>query len=175
MNLALADCKLRTWRDDDVDSLVLQAKDRRVWRNLRDVFPHPYTLDDARRWIAFARDVTPGAQFAIDVAGRAIGGAGLFPRDDVYRRSAEIGYWLGRDYWGRGLATQVVPALVQYAFESFDVCRLSAEVFEGNAASMRVLEKSGFSLEGRLRKAITKDGRTLDAFLYALVRDDRCT
>lgn len=174
MIIPLDGIELRNWRADDAHSLARHANNRRVWRNLRDHFPHPYTLDDANRWICYARDIAPHSNFAIAVRDEAVGGAGLSLREDVYRRSAEVGYWLGEAHWGRGIATRVVRAVADYAFDSFDVCRLWAEVFEWNAASMRVLEKCGFALEARLRKSVTKDGQTVDALLYALLREDRC-
>jgi len=108
--------------------------------------------------------------FAFIVEGSAVGGIGLVLKDDVFRRSAEIGYWLGEGYWGRGIATEAVRALTEYAFVTFDLCRLHAGVFEWNPASMRVLEKAGYTLEARHRKNVTKDGETIDRLVYALVR-----
>jgi RimJ/RimL family protein N-acetyltransferase len=150
--------------------LVRNANDRRVWRNLRDEFPHPYTREDATDWIRRASGAIPQTAFAIVVGELAVGGIGLRLREDVYRRSAEIGYWLGREHWGRGITSEAVQALTEWAFPTFDLCRIFAGVFEWNLASMRVLEKAGFRLEGRLRKAIVKDGETVDELLYALVR-----
>jgi RimJ/RimL family protein N-acetyltransferase len=165
-------CTVRSWRWDDRESIVRHADDRAVWINLRDRFPHPYTLGDAEAWLRLAPEESPETNFAIDVGGEAVGGAGLTLRGDVYRRSAEIGYWLGRAHWGRGIATEVVCALTGWAFDSFDLCRIDATVFEWNPASARVLEKAGYTLEGRLRRAVTKDGRTIDALLYAVTRGE---
>lgn len=171
MELDLGSCTLRSWRSGDEDSLVRHADDRDVWINLRDRFPHPYTRDDARAWLRLVADSTPETNFAVAVAGEAVGGIGITLQDDVSRRSAEIGYWLGRSYWGRGIATAAVRALTDWAFAHFDLCRLYAGVFEWNPASARVLEKAGYVLEGRLRRSVTKDGRTIDQLLHALVRD----
>jgi RimJ/RimL family protein N-acetyltransferase len=91
-------------------------------------------------------------------------------QNDVFRRSAEIGYWLGEDYWGRGIVTQAVREVTEYAFSKFDLCRIYAGVFEWNPASMRVLEKCGYRLEARMKKAITKDGKTIDDFIFAITR-----
>ena len=171
MELDLGSCTLRSWRPGDEDSLVRHADDRDIWINLRDRFPHPYTRDDARAWLRLAAESMPETNFAVAVAGEAVGGIGITLQDDVSRRSAEIGYWLGRASWGRGIATAAVRALTDWAFAHFDLCRLYAGVFEWNPASARVLEKAGYVLEGRLRRSVTKDGRTIDQLLYALVRD----
>ncbi|HWP99308.1 MAG TPA: GNAT family protein [Vicinamibacterales bacterium] len=170
MELPLTRCAIRSWHPADAHALARHANSRAVWRNLRDRFPHPYTLADAEAWIARARAARPETHFAIAVGGEAVGGIGLELQIDVARRSAEIGYWLGEAYWGRGIATEAVRALTEHAFAAFDLCRIYAFVFEWNPASARVLEKAGFIREARLRKAVTKDGRTIDAFLYALVR-----
>ena len=100
-----------------------------------------------------------------------VGSIGLTLQEDVHRRSAEIGYWLGEPFWGRGIMSEAVPAFTAYAFATFDVCRLYATVFEWNPASARILEKAGYVLEGRLRKSVTKDGRIIDQFLFACVRE----
>lgn len=172
MEIRLPSCTLRPWRREDVDALVRHADDRAVWINLRDLFPHPYTPADARAWIDDASRRDPPEAFAIVVDGEPGGGIGVHPFADVHRRTAEIGYWLGRVHWGRGIATEAVRAVVDYAFGTFDLVRLEAQVYEWNPASARVLEKAGFDLEARLARRVTKDGRTIDAFLYALVRDD---
>ena len=108
--------------------------------------------------------------FAIVVDGVSVGAIGLVLKDDVFRRSAEIGYWLGTDYWGRGIVTEAVRAVTDYAFATFDICRVYAGVFEWNPASMRVLERAGYELEGRMRKSVTKDGETVDELIYAVIR-----
>jgi RimJ/RimL family protein N-acetyltransferase len=171
VELDLGSCTLRSWRSGDEDSLVRHADDRDIWINLRDSFPHPYTRDYAQAWLRLVAEWTPETNFAVTVGGEAVGGIGITLQDDVSRRSAEIGYWLGRAYWGRGIATAAVRALTDWAFAHFDLCRLYAGVFEWNPASARVLEKAGYVLEGRLRRSVTKDGRTIDQLLHALVRD----
>ena len=131
----------------------------------------PYTLDDARAWIALALSQSPQSHFAIALDDEAIGGIGLTPRDDVHRRSAEIGYWLGEAHWGRGIATAAVRAFTPWALEAYDLLRLDAYVFAGHDSSARVLEKAGYSREGVLRQAAVKQGRVLDIWLYAFLRD----
>jgi RimJ/RimL family protein N-acetyltransferase len=171
MELKLARSTLRPWRVGDEASLVENANNRRVWRNLSRL-PHPYTRQDAEAWITRASAHVPVVDFAIVVDGAAVGGIGIELGRDVFLRSAEVGYWLGEPYWGRGIATEALRAVTEYAFGTFDLCRLQAGVFEWNPASMRVLEKAGYTLEARHRKNVTKDGQTIDRVVYALVRDD---
>jgi [ribosomal protein S5]-alanine N-acetyltransferase len=169
MEITFGSWQLREWQPGDEQALVKYANNRKIWLNLRDTFPHPYTAEDAKWWISHAADKR-GTNFAVINGNEAIGGIGLELRDDVYRRSAEVGYWLGEPFWGKGIATHALGALVKHAFSSFDLARLYANVFEWNPASSRVLEKNGFLLEGIQRKSITKDGRTIDSFLYSLLR-----
>ena len=167
----IGDWRIRSYRPEDAAALAELADNRKISRNMHDTFPHPYTLADARGWIAHAMQESPERNFAIASATQVVGGIGLKLRDDVFRRSAEIGYWLGEPYWGRGIATAALRALTDYAFEQFDLVRIEAGVFEWNPASCRVLEKAGYEREARLRQAISKDGQVIDRFLYALVRE----
>jgi RimJ/RimL family protein N-acetyltransferase len=168
--LRLRAALLRPWRPGDEPALVRHANNRRIWLNMRDRFPHPYTRADAEAWVRCTADASPTTEFAIVVAGEAAGGIGLRPGEDVHRRAAEISYWLGEAHWGRGIATEAVRAVTDHAFDALDLCRVWAGVFEDNAASARVLEKAGYVFEGRLRKNVTKAGRTLDELVYAVVR-----
>lgn len=172
MEIALARGRIRSFRPDDAASLARHANSRAVWRNVRDHFPHPYTVEDAALWIERCREALPETQFAIEVDGEAAGGIGFFLQRDVERRSAEIGYWLGEAHWGRGVMTDAVRAATAYGFATFGLIRIYAMVFAWNAASCRVLEKAGYTLEGRLRRAVVKDGQVLDQLLYAAVRED---
>ena len=171
--LPAVEAQVRPWRLDDGPSLVRHADSRRVWLNLRDSFPHPYTPAAAARWLEWAAARRPPTHVAIAGGGAAVGGIGFAPQEDVLRRSAEIGFWLGEAYWGRGIATAALVAVSAHALASGDLCRLYACVFDGNGASMRVLEKAGYVREGCLRKSAVKDGRTVDQHLWALVREDR--
>jgi [ribosomal protein S5]-alanine N-acetyltransferase len=173
MELELPGCRIRSWREGDAPSLAHHADNRRIWLNVRDRFPHPYTLADAESWVTRASAAWPETQFAIEVDGEAAGGVGVFLQEDVERFSAEIGYWLGESYWGRGIATVVVRRFTDYAFEAYDLCRIYANVFAWNPASGRVLEKAGYQLEGKLRQSAVKDGQVLDGLLYAAVRQFR--
>jgi [ribosomal protein S5]-alanine N-acetyltransferase len=162
---------LRPWRPADLDALVRYANNRNVWINLKDRFPHPYTEADGRAWIAHceARTGKP-ISFAVDWQREAIGGIGIEPLDDVYRLTASIGYWLGEPFWGRGFMSHAAQAMTAYAFATFDLHRLQAAVFGWNIASARVLEKAGYTFEGRMRRSIIKDGRIADTLLYARLR-----
>lgn len=162
---------LREWQPGDAESLAQQANNVKVWRNLHDSFPHPYTRADAESWIKQTAAATSGMVFAIVVEGKAVGGIGIHPGTDVHRRTAAIGYWLGEAYWGRGIATEALATMTEYVFSVFDFERLEAYVFEWNVPSTRVLEKAGYTREARLRKKVTKEGRTADCFLYARVRE----
>jgi RimJ/RimL family protein N-acetyltransferase len=164
---------VREWQEADAEPLALQANDRRVWLGLRDAFPHPYGVEDARRFISAARLRSPQTCFAIEVAGKVAGGIGYTGHRDVERVGAEVGYWLGHDFWGRGIATRALRLLTAQAFRANgELRRLYAVPYSSNAASARVLEKVGYRLEGTLRQSAIKDGRVLDQRMYAILRDD---
>lgn len=170
MEIVLEKCTLREWRRSDEASLVKHANNKNVSRTLSDIFPYPYTLDDARAWLGKHEGVEPQRDFAIVIDGEAVGGVGIYLGKDIQRRSAELGYWLGEDYWGRGIVTEAVRAVVRYAFETFDLMHIFAGLFEHNVGSRRVLEKAGFELEGRLRMHVTKDGETMNDLIFGIVR-----
>jgi|SRR2546428_5854144 len=161
---------LRPWRKGDEFSLADNANNENVWNNVRDYFPHPYTVEDARAWITLNQAKDPITHFAIDVNGLAVGSIGIDLKDDVYQRNAEFGYWLGEAYWNKKIMTQAVAKIVEYTFSAFDVNRIYASVFESNHASMKVLERAGFLQEAILRFAILKNGELMDEYIYSIVR-----
>ena len=163
---------LRTFRPDDAPSLAANADNRAIWLNLRDQFPHPYRIADAERYIAAVRARPRPTSLAIAVDGVAVGSVSLRPGEDVERLSAELGYWLGEPYWGRGIVTAAVRAMTAHAFERLELVRVFAVPFVRNPASCRVLEKAGYVREGRLRRSAVKEGVLLDQDLYAMVRAD---
>lgn len=171
MRLTLAPCEVRSWRTSDVDALARHADNRKIWLNLRDAFPHPYTRTDAQRFIRATRERVPETAFAIAVDEEAVGGIGFVMHADVERVSAEIGYWLAEPLWGRGIATEALVAVTRYAIETHGLTRIYAVPFAWNAASCRVLEKAGYALEGRLRRSAVKDGRIIDQMQYAFVAE----
>jgi ribosomal-protein-alanine N-acetyltransferase len=167
MHLVLERCTIRPWRLDDAESLARHANNRNVWFALRDAFPHPYTTEDAHKFLEAAVKSDPKTSFCIEVDNAAVGAIGIRIGQDVHRHTAKLGYWLGEDFWRRGIMTEAVAALSDVCFENFSLRRISAEVFANNPASARVLEKAGFVLEGRLRNKVMKDGEILDSFVYA--------
>jgi ribosomal-protein-alanine N-acetyltransferase len=160
---------LRSWRLGDVPSLVKHANNPNVARQLRDRFPHPYTAADGRQFIQSVAQARPTTSFAIIVAGEAVGGAGFAPGADVERYSAEVGYWLGEPFWGRGIAPEAVRLVSEYAFRTCNMLRLFALPFADNQQSIRVLEKAGYTREAILRASSVKHGAARDQALYALV------
>lgn len=161
---------IRSWKQEDLNDLVFHANNINIWNNLRNYFPHPYTADDGRVWLDQVVDSTPLINMAIDVDGEAVGGIGLILNGDVYIKSAEIGYWVGENYWGKGIASEAVRQMTEYTFYYFDIIRLYAEVFENNKASMRVLEKNGYYLEGVRRKAVFKNENLMDDYIWVKLR-----
>jgi [ribosomal protein S5]-alanine N-acetyltransferase len=160
---------VRHWARSDKASLVRHANNRNIWRNLTHRFPHPYTDVHAEAWFAMLEGMGEPSHWAIEVDGEALGAIGCRLGEGVYKRSAQFGYWLGEAYWGRGIMTAAVKAVVPYAMECFRLVRLESPVFEGNPASMRVLEKCGFTREAMLKASVFKDGELIDSVLYAFV------
>jgi RimJ/RimL family protein N-acetyltransferase len=155
----------------DCDALTRYANNRKIWRNLRDAFPHPYTRHDARQFIRSVLERTPETTFAIAVDGEAAGSIGFVLHRDVERVSAEIGYWLAEPFWGRGMTTEALVAVTSYAIGAHGLTRIFAVPFAWNAPSCRVLEKAGYVLEARLRCSAVKDGELTDQFQYAFIAD----
>ncbi|MBY0550887.1 MAG: GNAT family N-acetyltransferase [Candidatus Obscuribacterales bacterium] len=169
--LKLKSCEIRTWSADDVESLAANANDKDIAANLRDTFPHPYSAADARRWIALCSVTEPRTNFAIAVDGKAVGSIGVMPQTDVSRKTAEIGYWLGKNYWGKGIVSEALEAFSNWCFAEFGLVRLFANAYETNTASARVLEKAGFQREALLRNAAFKNGKVQNELLFGKILD----
>src|ERR1700733_10574189 len=166
-------CIVRRFITADAASVASVANDHRIWLQLRDLFPSPYSLADADAYIGRVESENPPPRsLAIIVDGRAVGGVGLELMTDVNRQSAEIGYWLGAAYWGRGIATEAVTLVTDWAFGAHGLLRIFAQPFAGNLASRRVLEKAGYQLEGTLRCSAVKDGEVRDQCMYARLSPD---
>jgi RimJ/RimL family protein N-acetyltransferase len=170
MQLTLERCTIRPWRLNDADSLARHANNRKVWIALRDLFPHPYTIEDAHTFLKSVINSEPVTLFCFEVNKAAVGGIGIRIGTDVHRRTAELGYWLSQEFWRRGIMSEAVGAFTEFCFEHFQLRRIFAEPFANNAASARVLEKAGFALEGRLKNNVLKDAKLLDSLLYARTR-----
>lgn len=166
---------LRKWQRSDAAAIAAYADNEKIAQNLRDVFPHPYSLADAQAYVDSCVNGDADRQLcrAIEVDGRAAGSIGLFRGSDVYQKSAELGYWLAEEFWGRGIMTEAVRQLCRDGFARWDIVRIYAEPFAHNAGSRRVLEKSGFTLEGIMHRGVFKRGKLCDFCVYALLRPEQ--
>lgn len=164
--------KLRPWTINDLESLVENANNYKIARFMTDGFPHPYTAENGRSFIEFANKDKPVHIFAIDVNGKAVGGIGIHPQADVMKKNAELGYWLGEAYWGKGIITGAIKEITEFAFKNYDITRLFARPFGTNLASQKVLQKAGFKLEARIEKNIFKYGEFLDETIYAVRKEN---
>ena len=163
---------LRSIRDDDHKELVRLANNKKIWQNLRDIFPHPYGDEDGRFFMKLVRQDKKNLRSVIDVDGLFAGMIGAFLQDDVYKYTAELGYWLGEPYWGKGIITEAIRLKCDQVFETTEVNRVFAAVFDYNIPSMKALEKNGFKKEGIGRDAIFKDGAFYDDHRYAILRSE---
>jgi ribosomal-protein-alanine N-acetyltransferase len=162
-------CTVRPWRMSDVDAVVRHANNINVARQLRDRFPHPYLRTNAHAFLKAATKADEPSNLAIDVDGEAAGAIGYVAGTDVERYSAEVGYWLGEPFWGRGIVTEALVLLTRHLFGTPNMLRLFALPFADNAASARVLEKAGYVREGILRASSVKYGQPRDQAIYAAV------
>ena len=167
MRLPLSKCIVRPWVETDAESLQRHADNRNVSVHLRDRFPFPYEMQHATTFLGWIGKQPAPTVWAIEVEGEAAGGIGIELNSDVERVSAEIGYWLGERFWGRGIVTEALRAVTAEAFKQFDITRLYAVPFADHVASVRVLEKAGYVREGHLRQSAIKAGKIRDQFLYA--------
>jgi len=164
------DFKLRPWLEDDLPCLVKYADNHKISRNMRDGFPHPYTEQSGKAFLEMV-EKSNDLILCIEANGEAVGSAGIHLKPDIYRKNAEIGYWLAEPYWGKGIISRVIPMMVDKGLENCDIERIYAGVFGSNKASQRVLEKCGFTLEAQLEKAIYKNGKFENEHLYAILRE----
>jgi [ribosomal protein S5]-alanine N-acetyltransferase len=164
---------LRHFKNGDQESLIENANNIKIFNNVKDIFPHPYTYADASWWIEFCKETDkPATTFAIDIEGEVIGAVGIIIGSDVQRVTAEIGYWVGENYWGKGIAVVALKQMTEYVFQNFpELERLWAAVFEYNKPSMRVLEKAGYEFEGIRKKAAIKNGVVIGEYVYVKFRE----
>jgi ribosomal-protein-alanine N-acetyltransferase len=172
MQLILSKCTIRSLRSSDAEAVTKHVSAWSVARNLAAV-PHPYRLSMAEEWLAVESARTPPMHFAIALDDEAAGVIGLERESGICSHCADIGYWLGESFWGRGIVSEALVALTEWAFTEAGLVRLQAGVFARNPASARVLEKAGYQLEGHLRARYFRDGEYIDSLLYAKVRQPR--
>lgn len=167
------DCTIREWRLEDKNDLATMLNNKNILNNLRDGLPYPYTINDAEEYITamLSADKTKTFAFAIVVNDIVVGSIGVFRCDNIHSLTAEIGYYIGEPYWGKGLGTSAVKQICKFIFEHTNIIRIFAEPFANNIASCRVLEKAGFQLEGILHSNAVKNGKILDMKMYALIKD----
>lgn len=163
---------LEKWDIRYAENVSKYANNEKIAANLRDSFPYPYTLEDARGFIQFCIDSDSSSMlyYAIVIDGAAVGSIALTGGTDVYRKSAELGYWLAEPYWSQGIMTEAIARICAEGFEKMDIVRIFAEPYHINLASRRVLEKNGFALEGVLKNSVIKHDKLLDTCIYALLK-----
>lgn len=167
-------CTIREWLPTDAPALAQALNNKKIFDNLRDGLPYPYTEKDAAAFIAKLRSADPGSsfEFAVVVDGKVVGDVGATRQGNINRYTAELGYYLAEEYWGKGIMTEAVRLLCAHVFASTDINRLYAEAYVRNKASCRVLEKAGFTREGVLRECAVKNGKTEDMVVYSLLRSE---
>ena len=172
MKISFGEYCIRSYERVDKNAIVKYANNYNVARLLRDQFPFPYTEQDAEIWMqqAFSQEVE--SNFAIANEKELIGAIGLKGQDDVNRYSAEIGYWLAEPFWGKGITTEAIKILTRYAFNNFNLNRIFANIYEGNIASEKALIKAGYKKEGTMRKAVFKEGKFIDQYIYAILKEE---
>ncbi len=170
MRLELERCVIRPWQASDISTLVHHANDRLVWMQLRDRFPFPYRPEHGQRFLDWAIRQPVATVWAIEVDGEAAGSIGFEVGDDVERVSAEMGYWLGRAFWGQGIVSPALRAVTEHAFGQWELTRIFALPFADNSRSIRVLEKAGYVLEGRMPQSAIKDGKIRDQLMFGAYR-----
>ncbi|MDR3227100.1 MAG: GNAT family N-acetyltransferase [Prevotellaceae bacterium] len=161
--------KLRKFTESDAESLAKHANNINIAKWLTNMFPNPYTLENAKDFIASVANDNPTKVFAIEINGEAAGAIGITLQTDIFLKNAELGYWLSEEYWGNGIVPRAIKETVEYGFKTFDITRIFARPFSTNLRSQRVLQKSGFLLEAQLSKTIFKNGEYFDEMIYAVL------
>ncbi|MCP1224061.1 GNAT family N-acetyltransferase [Sebaldella sp. S0638] len=163
--------ELKKWSYDYTGGLAQFANNKNIADNLLNIFPHPYTEENARQFIEFCLNTSEDEQInrAILYDNMVVGSISLTLGKDAYAKSAEIGYWLSEEYWGRGIISEAVKEICKIGFEVHGLARIYGNVFSYNKSSCKVLEKCGFELEGTLRKSIFKNGEFFDSYKYSLI------
>ncbi len=171
----MMNCKIRKWKLSDAKDLASVISNKKIQDNLRDGLPYPYTEQDATDYISamLSEDENETFAFAITTDNKAIGSIGAFRQKNIHKHTAEIGYYIAEEYWGKGLMTEAVKQICSYIFDKSNIVRIYAEPFSYNKASCRVLEKAGFLYEGTLRSNAIKNGKTIDMLMYSRLKTDK--
>ena len=164
--------QIRDFKNEDVEALLKYANNLAVSKFLRNSFPYPYTKYDAEKWIDFVLKNQNSLSFAIADEKELIGSISAIPYDDVHQFTAEVGFWIGEPFWGKGIVSEALKCFCNYLFSNYNFNRLTANVFEGNSASKRVLEKTGFVLEGTIRKSVFKQNKFFDQYIFGLLKEN---
>lgn len=167
-------CKIRKWKLSDSADLAAALSNKKVQDNLRDGLPHPYTEQDGKNYISamLSADENEIFAFAVTIGNKVIGSIGIFRQENIHRQTAELGYYIAEEYWGKGIMTEAVRQICEYVFSKSDIIRIYAEPFAYNTASCRVLEKAGFQYEGTLRSNAVKNGKVIDMKMYSLLKEE---
>lgn len=160
---------IRILKSDDIPIIAEIANNIKIWNNVRDSFPHPYTLNDAKLFIESVQNESPQTTFAIDYYDKLVGVIGLIIQSDIYRLNAEVGYWLGEPYWGKGITAEALKLITHYGFEKLKLVRIFASVFEHNKPSIRVMQKAGYTLEYICKNSIIKNGTLINEFRFSIL------
>lgn len=164
--------QLRPWSMNDLTTLIELANDYEIANYMADVFPYPYTMKHGRKFIETTSGEHPVHIFAIIFESKPVGAIGIHPQTDIMRKNAELGYWLGKKYWGKGIITEAVQQIIPVAFRLYDITRLYARTFGSNLASQKVLMKAGFTKEASISKSFFKNGRFEDEIIYAIRKNE---
>ena len=167
-------CKIRKWKLTDAKNIAVALSNKKIQDNLRDGLPHPYTEQDGIDFISsmLSANEDETFAFAITLDDKAIGSIAVFRQQNIHRQTAEMGYYIAEEYWGKGIMTDAVKQICEYVFKNSDILRIYAEPFAYNAGSCRVLEKAGFQYEGTLRNNAVKNGKVIDMKMYSLLREE---
>lgn len=167
-------CRIRKWELSDAKDLAAALSNRKVQDNLRDGLPYPYTEQDGKEFISamLSADENETFAFAIMVDDKVVGSIGIFRQGNIHSQTAELGYYIAEEYWGKGIMTEAVKQICEYVFANSDIIRIYAEPFAYNIASCRALEKAGFQYEGTLRSNAVKNGKVIDMKMYSLLKEE---
>lgn len=167
-------CRIRKWELSDAKDLAVALSNKKVQDNLRDGLPYPYTEQDGKEFIStmLSADENETFAFAITVDNMVIGSIGIFRQGNIHRQTAELGYYIAEEYWGKGIMTEAVKQICEYVFANSDIIRIYAEPFAYNIASCRALEKAGFQYEGTLRSNAVKNSKVIDMKMYSLLKEE---